>query len=239
VGDGGLTLAQYEPRFLNRKDVAPPLEINLTKDVSALHSTTGTLEAVITNVSGETVSGYVHFVITESNIPYHWLTEDSLHFVERDMLPDAAGEFISLPAGADTTIEREFTIDDSWPYFTKDGNIEFGCFLQGVDKEIYQAAALKFSGAIDEEPESFPFSLKAPTVISGQDFIELSLDAGANVDLSLYDSVGQKVKTLHSGVLEEGNHRIEIKANALPAGTYFVKATAGVNNQISKLVILH
>ena len=238
VGDAGLTLAQYEPRFLDRKGVVPPLEINLTRYADAFASTTGSLEAVITNVSGETVSGYVHFTITESNIPYHWISEDSLYFVERDMLPDAAGEFISLSAGADTTIEREFTIDDSWPYFTMNSNIEFGCFVQGADKEIYQAAVLKSTAAIDEEPGSLPFSLKAPTIISEQDFIELSLDAPVDVDISLYNSVGRKLETLHTGVLDAGAHRIEIKAEALPAGTYFIKVTAGAYNRTGKLIIL-
>ena len=240
---GGNEASLYESTFQTRKAIESSLEIELKHTINPLlASTSGTVRATITNVSGEEVSGYIRFTVTESHIPYAWQTENSLHWVERDMLPNAGGQFVSLAPGADTLIVRDYVINESWSYFTEDENVEFGCFVQDISKEIVQAAVIEFGDTVYISPvqeyES-PFSLSTPTVMGKQDFIELSLDASLDVDISLYNSVGRKLETLHQGVLDAGAHRIEIEANALPAGTYFIKVTAGVHNQIGKLLILH
>lgn len=237
----------YNQAFNLRRLKDAPLEINLTQKINELQSTTGTLQATITNTSGESVTGNVHFTVTESHIPYSWKGLDSLHFVERDMLPHAFGEEITLAPGADTTLTRNFTIDETWPYFTEDENIEFGCFFQdttsaGKLREILQGALIAFGDTIPgavEEFRSLPFFLKAPTVIGEQGFVELSLAAPADVDLSLYNALGNKVKSLYAGALEAGIHYIALEAGTLPRGTYFLRATAAGHNQIRKLVILH
>lgn len=238
---GGNMFFYYNAQYNARAAVEPPLSIDLKQIIDAFASTSGTLEATVTNVSEETVSGYVRFTVTESHIPYTWQGMDNLDFVARDMLPDAGGQFVSLAPGEDIVVSRDFVIDEGWPYFTEDENIEFGCFVQGVSKEIYQGAVREFGDTATvavEDGSNFPFALKAPTIIRKQDFIELSLDAGVDVDISLYNSIGRKLETLHKGVLDAGAHRIEIKTDALPAGTYFIKVTAGVCNQICKLLIL-
>jgi thiol-disulfide isomerase/thioredoxin len=229
----------YNAKYNARAAIEPPLTISLKDITGSLQSTSGTLQATITNISGSTVEGKVHFTVTESHIPYVWQVMDSLHWVERTMLPDANGEAISLAPGGNTVITRDYTIDDSWYGFTEDDNIEFGCFVQGSDKEIYQGAVLKFGETTDfEEEADFVFSMNAPAIVSKQGFVKLALDAGASVDIALYDSIGQKVRTLHSGTLDAGNHSIAISTGDLPAGAYFIKATVGVGNQINKIVIL-
>lgn len=231
----------YNARYIARAAIEPPLTIDLKHTIDAFASTSGTVRATITNVSSEDVSGYIRFTVTESHIPYSWQGLDHLEFVERDMLPNAGGQFISIAPGADTLIVRDYVINESWPHFTEDDNIEFGCFVQDISKEIYQGAVCEFGDTVYisavQEYES-PISLSTPTVVGKQDFIELSLDTPMDVEISMYDCLGRKLETLHKGVLEAGNHRIEIKADALPAGTYFIKVTAGVYNRIGKLLIL-
>jgi len=245
VGGGGASSSNffvYNSKYNIRANVEPPLEINLTQKINELQSTTGTLQAVITNTSGESVSGKTIFTVTESHIPYSWKGLDSLHWVERTLLPHSWGTDITLNPGANTTLTCDFTIDEGWFNFTEDENIEFGCFVQGTDKEIYQAAVIAFGDTTTEAVEEFrnlPFALKAPTVIGEQGFVELSLAAPADVDLSLYNALGNKVKSLYAGALEAGVHYIALEAGTLPRGTYFLRATAAGHNQIRKLVILH
>jgi thiol-disulfide isomerase/thioredoxin len=240
---GGNEASLYESTFQTRKAIESPIEIELKHTISPLlASTSGTVRATLTNTSDEEVSGYIRFTVTESRIPYTWQTEKSLYWVERDMLPNATGQFISIAPGADTLIVRDYTIDESWSYFTEDDNIEFGCFVQDLSKEIIQGAVIEFgdtvyiSGVEEDDP---PFTLITPTVIDKKGSIELSIDTPVSVEISLYDPVGRKLETLHKGMLDPGTHRIEIKADALPAGTYFIKATAGVYNQVDKLLILY
>ncbi|MBA7621613.1 hypothetical protein ES703_28977 [subsurface metagenome] len=242
VGGGhtGSKFFTYNAIYNTRTAIEPPLEINLTQTTNTLASTSGSLKATITNVSNGEVSGNVHFTVTESHIPYSWQGLDSLFFVERAMLPHAFGEEITLAPGEDITLNRNFTIDETWPYFTEDDNIEFGCFVQGVDKEIYQAAVLEFGEPTSvQEDRDLAFFLSTPAVISKKGSVELSLNAAADVDLSLYNALGNKVKSLYAGALEAGVHYIALEAGTLPRGTYFLRATAAGHNQIRKLLILH
>jgi thiol-disulfide isomerase/thioredoxin len=234
----------YNSAFNIRASVEPPLEITLEKSGES----EGALTATITNTSDDEITGKVHFTITESNIHYKWQIHTILHFVERDMLPDGNGAEITLAAGADTTITRDYEIDPEWIYYTDDlENIEFGCFVQdttslGELREILQAAIVPLTNelleGVEEEATPLGFSLNATTLVKGGGSVELSLDAPADVDVSLYDCLGRKVKTLHQGVLEAGNHRVSFETDALPAGTYFIKATAGAYKQVNKLVVL-
>ena len=241
--------SNYESAFLARRDSVPPLEITLEKTEDAYMSG-GTLTATIKNTSEHEITGYVHFTITESNIHYSWVKDKKwVNFALRDMLPDAYGAEITLAAGADTTITRDYEINPAWPYHTDDlDNIEFGCFVQdttvyqGRLREILQAAVIPLENplleGIEEKPLPISFSLKVPTLVHAHGYIELSLDATSHVNLTLYDAVGCRVKTLHAGVLSAGTHLIDIRTDGLPAGAYFLRATAGAYNRTGKLVIL-
>lgn len=237
---GGNMFFTYNSKYNIRANIEPPLEISLTQTTNALASTSGSLQATIANVSNGTVSGHARFTIAESHIPYTWQGMDNLDFVARDLLPDPTGEFISLEPGEDVVLTRNFTIDESWPYFTEDDNIEFGCFVQGVSKEIYQAAVLEFGEPVCvQEDRDLAFFLSAPAVISNKGSVELSLNAPGDVDLSLYDALGRRVRTLRTGALPAGTHSVEVDAAELADGAYFIKAVCGNYKRVEKLVILH
>lgn len=235
----------YNPAFNTRRGVEPGLEITLEKTGESQ----GTLTATITNTSDAGIAGMAHFTITECNIPYEWRNQTYLHFVERDMVPDASGELVTLAPDGTVVLEREFAIDPSWPYYTEDlGNVEFGCFVQdttssGLLREILQAAIIPLenplgTGVEEEEVSSVPFSLNAPTLVKGHGSVELALDAACEVSLTLFDATGRLVKTLYAGGLSAGTHLIDIRTDNLPAGAYFIRATAGAYNRTGKLVIL-
>ena len=247
VGPGAAS--RYDSTFLARADSAAPLEITLEKTEDAYMSG-GTLTATITNTNEHEITGRVHFTITESNIRYSWVKDKKwVNFALRDMLPDASGAEITLAAGADTAITRDYEINPAWPYHTDDlGNVEFGCFVQdttvyqGRLREILQAAIIPLENplleGIEEDALATPFSLDVPTLVKGHGCIELSLDATCEVSLTLYDATGRLVKTLYAGALSAGSHLIDIRTDGLPAGAYFIRATAGAYNRTGKLVIL-
>jgi hypothetical protein len=126
----------YRDHFDTRKTVASPLDIglNATYDSSARQ---GVLTAVLRNTTGNTVSGQLQVVIVERSIYYPWQGLDSLYTVERNMLPNASGEAVTIPAGDSLTKTRNFTIDPSWV----DAKCDFVVFVQNNStKEIYQGA---------------------------------------------------------------------------------------------------
>jgi len=237
----------YKNSYTYRHIKSSPLSITLSNSAAAYSSTSGTLQAHITNESDNPLTGTVHFVITESKIPHSWMNQTELNFVERDMLPDANGAPITLAPGEDTTITREYTIDTEWLEFTEDENIEFGCFVQSTQgsgslREIYQAAVRKFGDTTTiyvEEPYLEPdFSVTVSGVVKDAGYATLSLNASSDVEVALYDAAGREVSNVYRGTLSSGEHSIPMDTRSLPEGAYFVKVTAGTQTQVRKLLVV-
>jgi hypothetical protein len=122
--------------FDTLKRVASPLDLELT---ATYDSTTrqGRLSMTLRNWGTSTVSGQLQVALTESHIYYVWQNMDSLHHVERAMLPDANGEAVSLAPGETQVKTRDFTIDPAW----NAGNCELVAFVQNNStKEVLQGA---------------------------------------------------------------------------------------------------
>ncbi len=127
----------YRHHITNRLGVSSPLEINLTCNYDSV-ANTGTVNATIQNTSASAVSGNLHFVIVENNIPYNWQGMTELDFVMRDMLPDANGEAVTIPAGGNINRSRNFTISAGW----NENNCKIVVFVQASNRSIYQGAEI-------------------------------------------------------------------------------------------------
>jgi len=233
----------YNPIWMSRTATDPTLNVTLENTPDA-YLAGGTLSATIENTSGGAITGNVIFTITESNIPYKWQTQQFLHFVERDLPLNAE---IALAAGADTTITKDYELDPSWPEYTNDlGNIEFGCFVQSTEgegnlREIFQAGMVQLINpikeGIDEEPLP-AFELKAPAIINGNGYVELSINVPSRVAVAMYDASGRIVKEFYNGNLTSGSHRVEFETSDLSNGAYFIKASCGSFTKVDKLLII-
>jgi hypothetical protein len=128
----------YFDYYRTRIGVPSPLEIKL----SIVYDTTsrqGQLTIKLRNTSTGSVSGQLHTVLTESHIYYPWQGMDSLHYVERTMLPTASGEGVTIAAGDSLTRTRDFTVQPSWVA----SHCDFVVFVQdNSSKEMYQGARI-------------------------------------------------------------------------------------------------
>lgn len=134
----GNMYAPYRAYFDTRKSVASPLDIGLE---CSYDSTTrqGRLEIKLKNTTAGAVSGQLQVALCENHIYYVWGNLDSLHHVERNMLPDASGEAVTVPANDSITTTRAFTVDAAWVA----RNCELVVFVQNnSSKEIYQGARI-------------------------------------------------------------------------------------------------
>lgn len=142
----------YKRDFNQRKNIPSNLNIDLSVNYDP-GTNTGTVTAIIQNTSSSSISGILHFVIVENNIPYNWQGMTELDFVVRDMLPDANGESVTIPANGTITRSRNFTISSSW----NENNCHIVVFVQASSKEIYQGAE---TGIIQEpEPLWYDYTL--------------------------------------------------------------------------------
>ncbi len=75
-------------------------------------------------------------------------------------------------------------------------------------------------------PTEFSLSQNYPNPFNPSTTIEFSLPKRASVNLTIYNTLGQEVKTLINRELNEGIHRINWNAE-VPSGTYFYRLNAG------------
>ena len=68
---------------------------------------------------------------------------------------------------------------------------------------------------------------------------KLSLDIAGQVSAQLFSASGQLVKTVESGDwYAAGEHGLEIDANGMPPGVYFLQVQAGARQEQTKLIVL-
>ena len=68
--------------------------------------------------------------------------------------------------------------------------------------------------------------------------ISFNLPEAANVELKVYNLMGQEVATLISGSLTAGNHRVIFDAHALPSGLYFSRLTTGSSSMMTRMLLM-
>ncbi len=130
-----------EPQMLARRAVPSPLIIELSGHM--LTSTTGEITANIANTSAGVISGRLHFVMTEDNVPYSSTYGHNWRHVMRDFFPgNASGEAISVNPGDVFVRTEAFTLAGTWHA----ENLIAIAFVQNDGtKEIYQAGRIFFN----------------------------------------------------------------------------------------------
>jgi hypothetical protein len=81
--------------------------------------------------------------------------------------------------------------------------------------------------------QNYPNPFNPSTVISWQ------LSVGSNVELSIYNILGQKIKTILNKPMPAGYHEVEFNAKNLSSGVYLYRIEAGEWQDVKKMVLLH
>ncbi len=233
----------FRGNFNLRKKISPSLSIGLSGDYDST-TNQGTVTARITNTSGTTKDGTVHFVINETNIPFQWKTLDSLWDVVRDMLPDANGEAISLLPDSSVDLSRDFTIASGW----KEENCDIIVFVQKqsttVPAMIYQAAkerSTELKPLVVEE-ESKPLFVNrievSPNPFTKLTTVRYYLTSTQQVEMNIYDVTGTVVAKVANGVGKAGYNQQTINGDNLTPGVYFVSLGTKEKTTVTKLVVV-
>ncbi|MCB2212726.1 S8 family serine peptidase [bacterium] len=95
----------------------------------------------------------------------------------------------------------------------------------------------------DELPSQFELTRAWPNPFNASTRVDLALDAGADVDIAVYDVLGRIVTTLHRGELTAGSHAFSwngLTSNGQPvaAGVYIVEAVSGDLHARQKVVLV-
>jgi hypothetical protein len=88
------------------------------------------------------------------------------------------------------------------------------------------------------QPTEFALDQNYPNPFNPSTTISYSLPTSSNVELAVYNVVGQHVATLVQGYQEAGKHTVEFAPETLAGGVYFYKLRANDLSLVKKMILL-
>ncbi len=124
-------------------------------------------------------------------------------------------------------------------YSFNDNTIDFG-------KYYYRLKQIDFNGSFTYSPVvnvdfsnlSYKLSQNYPNPFNPTTSISYSIPEKSFVKLEIFNTLGQKVKTLVNGEKESGNYSINFRAENIPSGMYLYKLSTGKFSETKKMLLL-
>lgn len=162
-------------------------------------------------------------------------------------LDDAAGTAISAGTAPFTgTFHPEglladyngFSTEGTWTLVVFDGYDQdtgtINNFSIHVTSEIIDAVGNTNNGI----PSGFAFHGNYPNPFNATTQFSFNLNRQSNVQLKLYNTLGQEVASLVNNVLEAGPHTVAFDATELTSGLYFARMSAAGLTETRKVILL-
>ena len=87
-------------------------------------------------------------------------------------------------------------------------------------------------------PQTYALSQNYPNPFNPSTKIDFTIPASSQVQLKVYNMLGQEVATLINGALTAGSHTATFDASRLSSGVYLYKLTAGSFVTTKKMVLV-
>jgi hypothetical protein len=122
-------------------------------------------------------------------------------------------------------------------------NYDFALEIYSDDKMLWKDSfSLDVVTSISEVrsllPKEYALDQNYPNPFNPSTMINYQLPKTSDVELSIYNLLGQKVVTLVSERMEAGYHQVEWDASGLSSGVYFYRITAGEFVQVKKMILV-
>lgn len=155
------------------------------------------------------VDDRLYFIVSPTHLqPYRWPFDQDFHFI----LNVAVGGNWPGSPDASTTFPQDMIID-----------------YVRVYQEAESTSIDRNPG--DETPQAYMLYQNYPNPFNPSTEILLELPQSENVQLNVYNILGQHVATLIDGFLGAGTHSATFNATGLASGVYMYRLTAGGNVQ--------
>jgi len=126
-------------------------------------------------------------------------------------------------------------------YLFKDKPIKYGKYLYRI-KQIDNDGTFEYNGTVSilyEHNRSGEEYLSAyPNPFNPQTNIVIAIDYTSSVRLDIYNSIGEKVTTLYSGLLDEGEYNFSLNGQTFSSGIYIVMLQTDREILKHKIVLL-
>lgn len=129
--------------------------------------------------------------------------------------------------------DSQYAIGGNTNSFSKDGDFYFlkvnsGGEITSVEKNNINSGKL---------PKNFSLEQNYPNPFNGQTIIQFNIPKTGVVELSVFNTLGQKIKTLYSGSITAGRYTVHFNMDNTTSGNYIVALT--YNNRIESRKIVH
>lgn len=91
---------------------------------------------------------------------------------------------------------------------------------------------------IKVSPKEFTLSQNYPNPFNPSTNIRFTLPEAGNVKISIFNTLGQEVKTIINEFRNSGNHSVSFNASELSSGTYFYKLESGKYSKTMKMMLI-
>jgi hypothetical protein len=112
------------------------------------------------------------------------------------------------------------------------------CAWYGNDVRVLRFQA---SGSTDIRTaltNDFNLTSAYPNPFNGMTRISFNLPAANRINLSVFDVLGRRVRTVAEGWFQAGNHGVVFDAGPLPSGTYLITLSTKERHAVQKLVLI-
>jgi hypothetical protein len=195
---------------------------------------------------------------TRDHLFFTWVDSDPLGVQGENALPDLYGKGLDITTGLWTARKQFTTSQDFFFHYVSNVALQNGnvyslpttnsidrngthdisttfnhYYLCGVD---FNQSEFNVAIGISEENASFSTVAAYPNPANEQLNINVHMIKTDNVNITLFNSIGQSVMTENRN-LGTGDNLVQLNTSNLPAGVYFVNVTADGQTSTSKIVI--
>ncbi|OGU35937.1 MAG: hypothetical protein A2315_12705 [Ignavibacteria bacterium RIFOXYB2_FULL_35_12] len=108
--------------------------------------------------------------------------------------------------------------------------------VAGVDEFTFQNSVLSVND--NDILDSYSLSQNYPNPFNPTTTIQFSLEEKINVELSIYNILGEKIRTLFNDEMNSGQYKIVFDGSNLASGIYFYRIQAGKFLQTKKMILM-
>ncbi len=193
----------------------------------------------VTNVSQ--VEQTIYIVRTNNSLPSGWysaLCFDVCFSGELDSV-------VTSPTYGSSPLQPNETREISVHVFPLENQgigyiqIKVGAMSDGVDY-FFDFTTSTTSTSVDDlySPHSYKLLQNYPNPFNPSTTITFDLPKKEQVTVTVYNSIGQKVKTLLNRTLDPGRHAVDFNAESLTAGVYFYRVSTPGFVSTKKMILL-
>jgi len=174
-------------------------------------------------------------MVEENSVILEWetATEKNNYGFEIQRWYDSEFKTIAFVKGSGTTVEPK-----EYSYYDK--NLDNGSYKYRL-KQIDFDGTFEFSDQVEVNVSyisTFVLQQNYPNPFNPSTNIRISVPSTDFVNLSVYNSIGEKVGELVNETLSAGEYNYNFEAAHLPSGIYIARLSGGSSNQSIKMTLL-